>query len=383
MFICFNRAYKGEDTTINKFLLDIFRSAKAESNVFGAFYIFSLESFAKDLVDAVGKKSPRKLKFDFVGGSETYDLNPKVKTTLKDLKGSCKLYNADPDGLMNHNKFFIFESVDFEKLKKKHPNNCTASVPSSGRALYLASANLTQSSLEKHNNAILVPITKEIFEVIEDYYKDLKSEYKKTTPIWSIFTGNKVEDRYKTVKSDRCKVYLYPRRKEDTPKQFTDTLVGVLKNIKHYKHPETNDKCEIYITIAGWYESRIELAETLAELSGPNVDIKVISRPVTSSDEGINMDKAVYNMLKGKATMYFQAEGRKIHSKYMLINAPYASGDSYVRQKLVWTGSPNYSGAAVYSHWEMICKLYDKTNAYDAYLKDFNDLINAGVAEKE
>ena len=147
MFACFNRAYKGTDTSINDFLLDVFRCAKSESKVFGSFYLFSLNSFAEDLISLVGKKSSHALDFDFVGGCAEYELNSDVVKAIRNLKGSCSLYNADPDGLMNHNKFFVFESVNFVKLREIQPNSCTASVPSdNGRALYLASANITKRS---------------------------------------------------------------------------------------------------------------------------------------------------------------------------------------------------------------------------------------------
>jgi len=384
MFACFNHAYGGTDKTIYNFLLDAFRCAQGESEVFGSFYKFSDADFARDLRDIAGKDSSRRLKVDFVGGNKEDDVNAGVESALKDLKGYAKMFHADPDGIMNHNKFFVFEQMDFEELKQMHPKKCRASVPGSpSPALYLSSANLTKNSLSKHNNSILVPITREIRDLLQTYYKDLKGEYKKTSGIDSWFAGKKIEDRYETAKSDRCKVYLYPRRNASNPKKYQDTLVGVLENVEHCQRKITDKPCTIHVTIAGWYESRLELAQTLAKLAAHNAVVKVISRPLTPDDEGINMDRAIYDALKGHAEIYFQADGRNVHSKYMLIDGPYKSGDTYVRQRLVWTGSPNYSGYAVYNHWEMISKLYEKTGAYDAYVDDFDDIVKSGTAVRD
>ncbi len=381
MFVCFNRAYSGSDKTIYNFVLDAFRCAQRKSKVFGSFYKFDDTDFARDLRDIAGKDSALELKFDFVGGNAEDSVRSDVSSALDDLRGYAKMFRTDPDGLMNHNKFFVFEEMDFGELRRMHPDKCISSVPSGvAPALYLSSANLTDGSLAKHNNANLVPINREICDLLQDYLKDLKGEYKKTTGISSWFAGNKVEDRYETAKSDRSKIYLYPRRKESKPSEFVDTLVGVLKNVEHFNHRISDKPCRIHIAVAGWYETRIELAQTLAILSAHYADVKVIARPTTNDDAGINMDRAIYDALDGRAEMYFQSAGRNIHSKYMLIDAPYKSGDTYEQQKLVWTGSPNYSGHAIYHHWEMICKLYEKTGAYDAYMDDFNDLIASGTA---
>ncbi len=375
MFVCFNRAYTEKDTAIRDFLLDAVSCAESRSKVFGSFFKFGDKDFARDLSSSSGKDSSLKLKWDFVGGNEDDTADSDIVSNLKDLKGRAKLYEADPDGIMNHNKFLVFEEFDFGQLKNKHPKKRVGSLPSNpGPGLYLSSANLTTNSLAKHNNSILVPINLEICDLLNEYYSDLKGEYNKTSGVAALFAGNKIENRYATAKSSRCKVYLYPRRKSSNPGDFVDTLVGVLKNVKHYKRRYREEPCKIRIAVAGWYDTRLELAETLAILSAHGADVKVVSRDPADLSFSARMGTNVRSVLQGRADVYYQRPGTNIHSKYMLIDGPYKSGDSYTRQQLVWTGSPNYSGHAVHNHWEILCKLYESTGAYEHYLADWENL---------
>ena len=330
----------------------------------------------------------RNLEYNFAAGKEGADIKPEIRKFFSSLNDSV-IRAKDPDGLKNHNKFFLFEELDFQMLARGNPTLAVGVQPEQPcPALYLASANITDTAREKHNNAILIPITVEICRAISDYYQDLLSEYKKV----GIF-NNTVENRYATYKSDICKIYFYPRRPSSG--EFIDTLEGVLKNIQHYEVEGLNSTCEIRIVVPGWYNNRIGIAKALTHIKGNNTNarIAVIGRPVSTND--IDMGGDIYNELtgansdslnKGDIEIFFQDSDNdvNIHSKYMLVHAPYkTSSGGYKMQKLVWMGSPNYSRAAIIEHWEMLCKLYEDSGAYDRYLKNFRNLITSGSAYKD
>jgi len=377
MFVCFNNGRPNRpDLTIENFLLDAISHCKKRSRVFGSFYKFTSEGFADRLVDMAGEGTGLDLEFELVCGTKD-DPNSETKAVekaIKDLRGHAKVYNKDPENMMNHNKFMVFESIQLENFSEGQRATRAGAIPTGYcSALYLSSANLTMSSYGKHNNSIIVPITQTICRTLWDYYQELKKEYKL---VQRLNPFNKKEDRYEKVKSDACKLYLYPRRKRKNPENFDDTLIGVLENLPHAHGPSTRD-CTIHIAVPAWYSSRDDLARTVATCAKNGARVRVKSRRDETSSVGTDMSSKVAGILRDAGdnlTLRYQDDGENIHSKYMLIDGPYKDGSGYKDQKLVWMGSPNYSGAAVYDHWEMICKLYDNSRAYEKYLYDFENL---------
>ena len=81
-------------------------------------------------------------------------------------------------------------------------------------------------------------------------------------------------------------------------------------------------------------------------------------------------------VLKQCTTRYYQAEDVNIHSKYMLIDAPYreSPAEDYAQATLVLSGTANLTGPAISSNWETLVLLRDYPGAYDAFLIDFQSL---------
>jgi len=345
------------------------------AKVYGSVYKFDREEFASSLVERAGNESELKLNFQLACGFADMDSSAasSINRILKGLMGSAKVYTVDPEGMMNHNKFMLFQAIDLGKLKRKQPKWAVGDGPFNWTpALYLSSANLTYSSNGKHNNSVLVPIDAAIYNALEWYSGELEQEYESS----SQGDNTSKENRYLKIKSDRCKVYLFPRREGSHPSEFTDMLVGVLKNLPH-AHSKSSRACEIRIAVPAWYDTREELARTVAECSKNGAWVRIKTRKPGSSSVGTDLGEKIEKILrkaKGDLEYRYQDSGESIHSKYVLIDGPYRDGDAHREQKLVWTGSPNFSGHAVYNHWEMICKLYQETGAYEVFKNDFEAL---------
>jgi len=109
--------------------------------------------------------------------------------------------------------------------------------------------------------------------------------------------------------------------------------------------------------------------------------VEIITRgPDTPYEDGtMEMGASVDKILSETAAQYglkryYQRDGVNIHSKYMLVDAPYQDGNTYKRQKLVWVGTPNLTDEALYSSYELLAKIYETKLSYDVFRRNFSTL---------
>lgn len=375
VLIAFNRPRRGgQDGNLANFLLDAFDSAAKDSKVWGSMFHWSSRSFTDRLNDI---RKLWHLELHIYGGNADDDVPDKVKEFF-DKKGVYgKIYKDDPDGMMNHNKWFLFEQLDWGKLVGRRPAEATAPLSGVGPALYVSSANLTDDAKvgnwtdeEKHNNAVIVPVNAPVVEAFKDYYKKIKKGYQ-NMDFWSglgrLFGAPEKKNHYRRVDTDRARFYIYPRRPCPPSK---DTVLQVLNNV----HVSPADPCEIRIVTPRWRGDRKVVADRLAELKAQGAIVEVVCRwPDKNGDDGeYELSQDIEKVLAGCATRYYQASGVNIHSKYLLIAAPYIQSDGrYKFERLVWTGTPNLTPSALDGHWETLVKLYECCGAYERYLEDF------------
>lgn len=441
MFICFNKPLEikpntnsvEKDDSIHNFLIEAFKCVSPNSLVFGAFFHWDDYTFNKpNFINFINKidsiRIQNKLTYRFVAGNkEESNVDNTIKTYFDKFENSY-VANKSPDGMVNHNKFFVFKQFNFQNFKTNIQNmgdsfiTCGQQPDEPGHALYLASANITGDDLGKNNDAIIIPITHTMYLTIREYFRDLRLHYMLTDPKYSFLheifhldpEDNYEENRYKVIKSELCTIYLFPRiiyEYKNNGNSFwpleikrttKDTLKEILTTIKHYTKNDCTDTCEIRIVVPGWNKNRIGLAETLTKIANHFVSntqtnnkqvIEILSRfppykdadddkiydageTILSKDDTINMDGAIYKELRksGRINIRFQANHFNIHTKYILINAPFKTSDGdYKMHKWVIMGSPNYSTNAL-MRWEMLCKIYNVNKAYDHYLINFNEI---------
>jgi hypothetical protein len=381
MFATFNRpsaSVTGLDHTIAEFVLDAFRSASRGSAVFGGVMNWHDHEFTTTLRGII---DDRGLKVRLVTGQEEED---EIDDDVKDLIDSIQdgvAAAVDPDGFMPHTKFFVFERLNFLALGQRQSEAAFAELPAEPqRALCMGTFNIGEN--HKHNAAVLVPISRNMFRSFEKYFDDLLGEYKEKafpSPFREIISfldtllHGTSRNRYKKSETSLVKAYFFPRR------PFEDTIVNILRNLQHFDNP-VHDSCRIRIVNPHWTKGRIGVAKTLRTLNAHGASVEVISRSSDASEDDPQLNPEVAEILDQCSTRFIQGDGLNIHSKYMIIDGPYRRGDGFERQHLVWVGSPNLTKAAVRSHWELLLKLKHGIGASSRFEADFDFLVqNATV----
>jgi hypothetical protein len=183
------------------------------------------------------------------------------------------------------------------------------------------------------------------------------------------------KNQYRTVRAQLGTFYLYPRR------PFKDPVLEILENIQHFGGPVSGSSCEVRIVTPRWRGSRKAVAQHLETLHRNGAVVEVMCRShedrfeKPKGDGKPELDSAIDDILVRCATRYFQAKDVHVHSKYLLIDAPFKQADgTYKRERFVWTGTQNLTPGAIDSHWEMVVKLHDGHGAYGLYLDDFRYL---------
>lgn len=395
MFAVFNQpsvTASNSVNTIDRFLLDAFRCAKRGTRVRGSVDSWYDTDFTRELKDIADEQN---LLLRLVTGESSQTGTDSIPEGVQDFFRSIErgiAASVDADGFANHLKFFCFNELEFGMLEELHPSFVVGDhVVKTLPALYLASANIDEDG--KHNAAVLVPITEEVRLKLRSYFNDLYSEYEELvnpsvsgssifTEIWewlmSFFSSEPHEshDRYDTISSDLFKLYFFPRTSGE------DTIVNVLENIEHHSK-RVKSQCTVHLVTPRFRDSRLAVAKALKCLHENGARIEIVTR---SEDDKFGdppeseLGNEVASILRGCAHLYFQRSRERdepkmnIHSKYLLVDGPYVSGNGFVRQKIVWHGTANMTSSGIKSHWEMLMKLYEKSGAYDAFLKDFEFL---------
>jgi hypothetical protein len=312
-----------------------------------------------------------------------------VERFFRDHVATGGVFTVNPDGKKNHGKWFMFDALNFDALKKVAADNVCGAVPSGvGPALYIATGHPTRADRKKDNAAILIPASKNIRGAMKNFFVLLFTGYfvKSVFGIEGMF-----KNIYAPVEDDRFKLYLYPRS------PFKDTVLGIFRNIKAGSAPS------IRIVTPRWRSARKAIAQEIADLHAANnkASVEFAGRgPMHFSDvdeddeEEPEMSTSVESKLKLGCVRYFEkpydnepspppggeipvnpnAQDSSIHSKYFQIDGLYVSGDGHAQQKLTWVGSPNCTGSAVDNSWEVLVKLRNEPGAFEAFRKNFEHL---------
>lgn len=198
-----------------------------------------------------------------------------------------------------------------------------------------ASENLTSRTL--HNNVIISRDDADLYAGYLAYWRDLAAQ---TLDL----------NYYRHVDGTRTIAYFFPRN------DGGDTVESVLENVV------PTSTCEIRITMAFWNEARKGIATKLVGLHKAGCDVRVLTRDETTGVAG--QDAIIHQLRAGhiKVGIYPTAGGSNIHSKYMTIDAQYAtSATPKEHRQLVFTGSHNYTGGALTANDETLMRVEDAT----------------------
>lgn len=241
----------------------------------------------------------------------------------------------------NHNKFYLFSEV--------------GGVES---VVVQSSANLTISNGSRYwNNAVTFVENEALYGSYLDYFDDL--------------ARNVVDlDYYRTDSLGEVKTYFFPRSGSNSA---TDTVYNTLGNVDCTGNTTagTADGRTI-IRVAMWYFGRVAVAERLADLGAAGCDVQIVYTDILPAPEAA-LDGAPNVSL---TQLDDDGVGDIIHSKYMLIEGTYAGVSD---RTVVFTGSPNYSDAALRLNDEAMLRIYND-EIHGQYVANFEGILDSAAA---
>lgn len=270
---------------------------------------------------------------------------------------------------INHNKFLLFSQ--------------TLGTP---RVLVQSSANLHtgRDGLLGWNNAYVVAGNDGIYQAYEEYFDDLQKLR---------LTANGNTNYYDTgqspVRSGALKAHFYPRAETPGSSMYNDpsedTMATVLDNVKCFGNSTygTTDTHRTRIRVGVGQFARPYLADKLVQLDAQGCYVEVAftydpPRDLTKPTQGhIAAQKILAktsNAYGGVIPYYYcGSDATWIHDKYLLIEGNYYNTPD---QKVVWTGSHNWTANSLRQSDETVLQIDDPT-VHDAYVTNFNQIRTA------
>lgn len=315
-----------EDSAMEDEVLRLFHMIAPGSEVRISIYEWSRTRFVGPLGDAVDQGADVRLVLD--GGGSSQEVLDALNTRL----GAGRIHrcvHADHTACIgdkiNHNKFFLFSAL----------------TDGSRNVVVQSSANLNGGQVNRHNNLVIIRGDRALYDFYRAYWEDLNAERSNL-------------DYYRSITGDGgTKAYFYPRASGDT-------ILSVIDNI----HCDAG--ATVRVAMAFFTDGRDEIATALAGKKRAGCDVRVIIGTYDDSP-----GTRVMAALNGANVPVFVApdSAGNVHSKYMIIQARYGAGSTV--EKLVFTGSHNYTGPALRRNDEALIRVADGA-VYDAFLANWN-----------
>ncbi|MCX5200770.1 phospholipase D-like domain-containing protein [Streptomyces sp. NBC_00237] len=253
--------------------------------------------------------------------------------------GQRELVDGSEDGSINHNKFWLFSETGGTK-----------------NVVVQASANMTSlQRTDLFNNAVTI-VDAGLYGVYQDYFADLAKR--------------RIDnDYYRTPSAGAYKTYFFPR-KEAAGKKWnadasTDTVSLILGNVDCTAGTEVRVAANLF--------SRREVASKLVSMEAAGCTVRL------ANDGGTAMSDDVRGILAGKIADRVECAEKRpgkanvgLHSKYVLVNGTYEGKSG---RKLVFTGSHNYSYAALRANDETLLKI-DDAGLYDQFKENHATIMS-------
>ncbi|MFF0739577.1 phospholipase D-like domain-containing protein [Streptomyces sp. NPDC004111] len=321
-----------------------------------ALYHFWDKTFAQELADA---HTTRGINVQVVLDETSFstpDIDPAPYNTLKTALGtdmakssyvklcakgrSCLSSSASG---INHNKFLLFSSLGGGAAKQ---------------VVLQMTSNLTPSNYSRYwNSAVGVAGNAELYAAYNDYFVKLGKQ-------------DRANWKYTYANAGDYKVYFFPRAGTD---DTTDTVVNTLDNVA-CTWTDSAGTHRTAIRAAMLKITRQGVADKLRSLAAAGCTVDLV---YSETDTG------TWNALHGQTRLTTrcyqhdddandQTPNRIVHSKNLMIDGMYAGA----REKLVFTGSHNWSGPALRDNDESMVRINSDT-LYNAFVSNFNDTRTA------
>lgn len=351
-----------EQQAIRTQLVDYIGQSPAGSSIKASVYHFWDTEVAQALVDARARGVDVQLMLDESDvsdnpGDPTYGMLTAAlgtDTTQSSFVGLCPVGKSclgDPSlgASINHNKFWLFSQLD-----------------GAYDVVVQTSSNMTPSSYSRFwNDAYVATNNATIYSAYSTYFGKL---VRKDWDSW----------QYSYTTSSPYKVYFFPRPASDPSPG--DTITGVLDNVT-CAYTESGVSKSTKVRVAMFKLTRLAVAQKLVELKKAGCSVDIV---YAQTDSGSSSGTWETLHTSGGPTLRcynWDDDGdpgtaaRIVHSKYLLIEGKY---DGVTGQKVLWTGSHNYTGPALTKNDEALLKV-DSDTAHDAYVTNFTAVKAAAV----
>ena len=230
---------------------------------------------------------------------------------------------------IQHNKFVVFSALD----------------DGSTNVVAVTSHNFTVHQRRMHNNLVVVRNDVGLTRAYERTFDLMRLDLRVANPY-----------RFEDGDQDQTRAYFFPRT------DGGDTVVSVLENVR------CDASSRVRVAMAFFTNRRVEVAQRLADLRREGCSVSVVV-----GDASIPVGTRILSTLRDagiRVTRYPRRSGPwGLHSKYLLIDAPYADSGSRHRT-LVFTGSHNYTGGALTDNDENMLRVEDPA-VFNAFIADW------------
>ncbi|MFD6275572.1 phospholipase D-like domain-containing protein [Streptomyces sp. NPDC060209] len=245
---------------------------------------------------------------------------------------------------INHNKFWLFSQVD-----------------GASDVVLQTSSNLSPSAYSAFwNDAYVVAYNTGIYNAYSGYFTTLVGKdwqnWRYTSSSWSPY-----------------KVYFFPYYPGTG--NSTDTIWNTLDNVT-CTYTQDGATKHSKVRVAMFKFTRQGVADKLVALKNAGCSVELVYSSTDSKDSSGTAGtwETLHSASGFSPVCYYDdhdsnsaTAARIVHSKYLLIDGKY---DGTVN-KVLWTGSHNYSGPALRENDEALLKV-DDSAAHDAYVANFN-----------
>ncbi len=321
-------AGNGPDTAIEDAIVDLINRAVPGSTIRIAIYRFTRGRVSSALATAAGRGVDVRIVLDGgapdVAGSEVPALVAglgALHVTVCTAPGTACIGS----GIMHH-KTFLFSRLD----------------DGSTDVVMQASHNLTTHQLSLHNNAVIIRGDTALYASYLATWNDLRSDLEHPN-YYRIDDG-----------SSGTRVYFYPRTTGDTSVSFFDNVT-------------CDSTSRIRVLMAFFTDARIAVAQALAARAREGCNVQVV---VGNAEIPVG-DSVLSTLRSAGVTVILYPErsgGWTVHSKYVLIDAPYAGSTAH--RRLVFTGSHNWTGPSLDANDETQLRI-DDAGVFDAFMADW------------
>lgn len=271
--------------------------------------------------------------------------NPKLKKDTGVIAFANRILDSKEDvkfgkigKLNNHNKFILFANVKF-------PNE------NFYRSNVIAQTSCNFISTRRSNDLILIE-DEAIYKAYYEYWLELKEDderyYEKTV----------------TSKDGKIKCHFYPRTK--------DNIAEILSNIKG------NKETKIYILQSEFTGIRSKaIVRKIKDLARQGCEIKIIATKYEKKEDDQYSRGNLWSLIekrlrkiKGVELKTYKEKVANNHSKILMIDAQNYEGSP---QKVVCTGSHNFSRNSLYNNSEVLLEIKN-SGVFEEYEKYFLSL---------